>query len=172
VQSPSEPQFFASKYLKLPNMIFAAEAKGSLVRAADRGGCPYAQAEKADVLGHTVQKILFQLDGSPGHYIDVGNHGVRTLASVPSPVCRRKNFGLLNDSCSYAMKIHYRLSITALPCFLDCARGILTKKEIEVLREFLNRFIDICPDADKKISRTYLEAYGETDQPHSRRDFT
>jgi hypothetical protein len=29
--------------------------------------------------------------------------------------------------------------------------GTLTKKQVEVLREFLNRFIDICPDADNKI---------------------
>jgi hypothetical protein len=29
--------------------------------------------------------------------------------------------------------------------------GTLTKKEVEVLREFLHRFIDICPDADNKI---------------------
>ncbi len=28
---------------------------------------------------------------------------------------------------------------------------ILTKKEVEVLREILQRFIDICPDADNKI---------------------
>ena len=29
--------------------------------------------------------------------------------------------------------------------------GTLTKKEVEVLREFLQRFIDICTDADNKI---------------------
>jgi hypothetical protein len=29
--------------------------------------------------------------------------------------------------------------------------GTLTKKQVEVLREFLNRFIDICPDADNRI---------------------
>ena len=29
--------------------------------------------------------------------------------------------------------------------------GTLTKTQHEVLREFLNRFIDICPDADNKI---------------------
>jgi hypothetical protein len=29
--------------------------------------------------------------------------------------------------------------------------GTLTKKQVEVLREFLRRFIDICPDADNKI---------------------
>jgi hypothetical protein len=29
--------------------------------------------------------------------------------------------------------------------------GTLTKREVEILREFLNRFIDICPDADNKI---------------------
>jgi hypothetical protein len=29
--------------------------------------------------------------------------------------------------------------------------GTLTKKQVEVLREFLQRFIDICPDADNKI---------------------
>jgi hypothetical protein len=29
--------------------------------------------------------------------------------------------------------------------------GTLTKKQVEVLREFLLRFIDICPDADNKI---------------------
>jgi hypothetical protein len=29
--------------------------------------------------------------------------------------------------------------------------GMLTKKEAEVLREFLQRFIQICPDADNKI---------------------
>jgi len=29
--------------------------------------------------------------------------------------------------------------------------GTLTKKHIEVLREFLQRFVDICPDADNKI---------------------
>jgi len=33
----------------------------------------------------------------------------------------------------------------------DRTSGTLTQKEIEVLREFLNRFIDICPDADNKI---------------------
>ena len=27
----------------------------------------------------------------------------------------------------------------------------LTKKQVEVLREFLDRFIAICPDADNKI---------------------
>ncbi len=29
--------------------------------------------------------------------------------------------------------------------------GTLTKKQVEVLREFLNRFIATCPDADNKI---------------------
>jgi hypothetical protein len=29
--------------------------------------------------------------------------------------------------------------------------GTLTKKQVEVLREFLQRFIEICPDADNKI---------------------
>jgi hypothetical protein len=29
--------------------------------------------------------------------------------------------------------------------------GTLTKKEAEVLREFLKRFIEVCPDADNKI---------------------
>ena len=29
--------------------------------------------------------------------------------------------------------------------------GKLTKKQVEVLREFLQRFIDVCPDADNKI---------------------
>lgn len=29
--------------------------------------------------------------------------------------------------------------------------GTLTKKQVEVLREFLQRFMDICPDADNKI---------------------
>ena len=29
--------------------------------------------------------------------------------------------------------------------------GTLTKTQHEVLREFLNRFIDICPDADNRI---------------------
>jgi hypothetical protein len=29
--------------------------------------------------------------------------------------------------------------------------GALTKKQVEVLRKFLNRFIAICPDADNKI---------------------
>ena len=29
--------------------------------------------------------------------------------------------------------------------------GMLTKREAEVLREFLERFIAICPDADNKI---------------------
>jgi hypothetical protein len=29
--------------------------------------------------------------------------------------------------------------------------GTLTKKQVEVLREFIQRFIDICPDADNKI---------------------
>ena len=29
--------------------------------------------------------------------------------------------------------------------------GTLTEKEAEVLREFLQRFIQICPDADNKI---------------------
>jgi len=29
--------------------------------------------------------------------------------------------------------------------------GRLTKKEVEILREFLQRFIDICPDTDNKI---------------------
>jgi hypothetical protein len=29
--------------------------------------------------------------------------------------------------------------------------GMLTKREAEVLREFLQRFIAICPDADNKI---------------------
>jgi hypothetical protein len=29
--------------------------------------------------------------------------------------------------------------------------GTLTKQQVEVLREFLQRFIDICPDADNKI---------------------
>jgi hypothetical protein len=29
--------------------------------------------------------------------------------------------------------------------------GTLTKTQHEVLREFLNPFIDICPDADNKI---------------------
>ena len=28
--------------------------------------------------------------------------------------------------------------------------GTLTKTQHEVLREFLNRFIDVCPDADNK----------------------
>ena len=27
----------------------------------------------------------------------------------------------------------------------------LTKKQVEVLREFLQRFIEVCPDADNKI---------------------
>jgi hypothetical protein len=31
--------------------------------------------------------------------------------------------------------------------------GTLTRKQVEVLREFLNRFIDICPDADNKIDQ-------------------
>jgi hypothetical protein len=29
--------------------------------------------------------------------------------------------------------------------------GTLTKKQVEVLREFLQRFIAICPDADNQI---------------------
>jgi hypothetical protein len=29
--------------------------------------------------------------------------------------------------------------------------GTLTKTQHEVLREFLNRFVHICPDADNKI---------------------
>jgi hypothetical protein len=29
--------------------------------------------------------------------------------------------------------------------------GTLTKKEAEVLREFLQRLIEICPDADNKV---------------------
>jgi hypothetical protein len=29
--------------------------------------------------------------------------------------------------------------------------GTLTKKQVEVLREFLNRFIAICPDVDNKV---------------------
>jgi hypothetical protein len=29
--------------------------------------------------------------------------------------------------------------------------GTPTNKQVEVLREFLNRFVDICPDADKTI---------------------
>jgi len=29
--------------------------------------------------------------------------------------------------------------------------GTLMKKQVEVLREFLNRFIAICPDADNEI---------------------
>jgi len=33
----------------------------------------------------------------------------------------------------------------------DRVRGTLTKSQHEVLREFLDRFIDICPDADNKI---------------------
>ena len=33
----------------------------------------------------------------------------------------------------------------------DRAWGTLTKKEIEVLREFVQRFIDICPDAENKL---------------------
>ena len=33
----------------------------------------------------------------------------------------------------------------------DRVWGTLTKKQVEVLREFLDRFIDICPDADNKI---------------------
>jgi hypothetical protein len=32
-----------------------------------------------------------------------------------------------------------------------CNFGTLTKKEAEVPREFLHRFIQICPDADNKI---------------------
>jgi len=31
--------------------------------------------------------------------------------------------------------------------------GTLTKKQVEVLRDFLQRFIDICPDADNKIDQ-------------------
>jgi hypothetical protein len=30
--------------------------------------------------------------------------------------------------------------------------GTLTQKEVEVLRELLNRFISICPDANNKIN--------------------
>jgi hypothetical protein len=33
----------------------------------------------------------------------------------------------------------------------DRVWGTLTKKQVEILREFLHRFIDICPDADNKI---------------------
>jgi hypothetical protein len=29
--------------------------------------------------------------------------------------------------------------------------GTLTIEEVETLREFLERFIDVCPDADNKI---------------------
>jgi hypothetical protein len=29
--------------------------------------------------------------------------------------------------------------------------GALTKKEVEILREFLDRFTAVCPDSDNKI---------------------
>jgi hypothetical protein len=33
----------------------------------------------------------------------------------------------------------------------DRVCGTMTKKQVAILREFLQRFIDICPDADNKI---------------------
>jgi hypothetical protein len=55
--------------------------------------------------------------------------------------------------------------------------GTLTKTQHEVLCEFLNRFIDICPDSDNKIDpadrkriakvRKILDAYGRGTSPRS-----
>lgn len=47
--------------------------------------------------------------------------------------------------------------------------GTLTKDQVEVLREFLNRFIDICPDADNKIDPADKKRIAKVKTPQRRR---
>ena len=44
----------------------------------------------------------------------------------------------------------YRSGVKGLNMADTRVWGTLTKKQVEVLREFLNRFIAVCPDADTR----------------------